>query len=425
MRLMGVFKKISTIVLSLVLAFGLVLSVPTNAYAASKPGTVKISSVSVSKNTATVKWAKVKNAKKYEVKIVGSKTVTKTVSGTSYKYTGSSNEKIKVTVRGVNGKTKGSWSAAKSATLGVSDADTIKALKAENDKLAKENSKLKADNEKLKSDNKDLEDRVSELEKLVASLKESVKELQAKLDALLSPEESPIVGTWFYDTYKNGHMMNTEYYKLKADGSVIDDNGKVGTYTFENNVVTVSVNGKTLTFDYDADNNVLTRSGRTYQKSLPISSSLAGEWYLQGEGVWAIMHMSEDGEFYFEYSDVPDSPVYVAHMVDEDTIAILANEYDIEGTILQQVELHHNYYARYTNLYRMWKCAELANPDNDYDGIIWVTENGRGTEWTVEDDKYLCINGEKFTINNENETLSIVKNGHTYVYEVWHDPNVQ
>ena len=422
---MNYLKKLSVVFLSLLLAFTFVLSSSVNSFAASKPAKVKISTVNVSKNVAAIKWAKAKNAKKYEVKIAGTSNYSKTIKGTSLNFTGVSNGTYTVKIRGVNGKNKGSWSDAKGFTLKMSDADTIKSLKEENKKLSADNLSLKSENEKLAADNKDLEDRVSKLEALVESLQAQIDALKAQLDSLLTPEENPMVGVWFYDTYKNGHMMNTEGYKLNADGSVLDGDGNVGTYTFENNVLTVSVKGKTLTFNYDADNNVLTRDKRTYKKSLPVPASLKGEWYLQGEGVWAIMHMNKDGEFYFEYSDVPNSPTYPAHMVDEDTVAILASEYNIEGTILQHSEMTYNYYARYTNLYRMWKCAELANPNDDYDGIVRITEDGRGTDWHVEDDKYLVTNGEKFTINSENETLSIVRDGHTYVYEVWHDPNLQ
>ena len=116
-------KKNMSILFSLLLSMCLIASMTVTVSAAAKPAKVKTPTVSVSKNVATISWTKAKNAKQYEVKI-GDKTYK--TNKTKYVFSGKSDTSYTVKVRGVNGKTKGSWSTTKTFKTGTSDADTIK-----------------------------------------------------------------------------------------------------------------------------------------------------------------------------------------------------------------------------------------------------------------------------------------------------------
>ena len=450
-------KKFMPILMSLLLILSLVASMTVSVSAASKPAKVTISKVTVSKNVATITWKKAKNAKKYEVNISGK---TYNVKTTSYKFTGKSNTSYTVKVRGVNGKTKGSWSTTRTFKTGTSDADTIKALKAENSKLASENNNLKVENKKLqstnstlKSENKNLKEDNSDLQSIIDTLKDKIAELEAKIkeleakveelgnkiEELLSgstedPEEQvdAIKGVWYYDKYSDkdpNYVIYTQSYIFDGKGNVRDDDGNVGTYTLNVNDVSITINNKTVNFTLDPGNMQLVNNERTLVKSAPIPKDLVATWNSQGENVWSKMFLEADGTFHFQYSDVPDSPYYIAHMVDEDSIMILSEIYDYKNGLLVQRRLPHVYYAKYMNVVSQWKCLEL-NPDySSYDGVLWITEKDRNNTWSVTDNKYLNFEGEVYTLNNDaekyaDEYMTVERNGKIYKYERWHDPNV-
>lgn len=439
-------KKNIAILISLLLSINLFFSLTATASAASKPAKPTISKVAVSKNIATITWKKAKNAKKYEVNVGGK---TYTVKTTSYKFTGKSNTSYSAKVRGVNGKTKGSWSAVKSFKTGMSDADTIQSLKAENAKLKTENSNLKNENStlqstnkslssanlSLKSENSELQASIDDLEKQIKELQDKVKELEAKIEELTqkleellgAPSSDSVKGIWYYDQYStkdDNYIIYTKSYIFDGNGTVMDNDSNMGTYTINGDKVTISISNSNVELTLNSDNETLTSGNKTFKKSAPIPANLAYTWRIQGEGVWNKMYLERDGTLHFEYKDVEDSPTYIAHMIDEDSIVILSEIYDYRDGLLIERRLPTNYYAKYMNVYGQWKCLEL-NPDlSSYDGVIWIDRDGKGEVWSVTENKYLNYDGEVYTLNNDNETFSIEKDGKTYIYERWHDPNI-
>ena len=444
-------KKYWSILVSLLLSLCLFASMTVTTFAASKPAKPTLNSVSVSKNIANITWKKAKNAKKYEVNISGK---TYTVKTTSYKFTGKSNTSYKVKVRGVNGKTKGSWSSTRSFKTGTSDADTIKALKAENAKLQSANNSLTSENKSLKSTNStltsdnatlkskidELKDKVAELENKIIELESKIEELTNKLEEALSgstedPSEEQVDslrGVWYYDKYSDkdpNYIIYTESYIFDGKGAVRDEDGNVGTYSLKENSVNITINNKTISFTLDLENSQLVGNNKTLVKSAPIPKDLVTVWNAQGENVWSRMFLESDGTFHFQYSDVPDSPNYVAHMIDEDSIVILSEIYDYKDGLLVERRLPSNYYTKYMNIIGQWKCLEL-NPDySSYDGVLWIMEKDRNDTWSVTDDKYLNFEGEVYILFNDaekygEEYFTVERNGKVYKYERWHDPNV-
>lgn len=424
-------RKNFSIFITLLLSLSIVASTTLMASAASKPAKVKINKVEVSKNVATITWKKAKRAKKYEVNISGK---TYTVKTTSYKFTDKSDTSYTVKVRGVNGKTKGSWSVSKSFKTGTSDADVISALKAENSKLKTENRNLKLANDKLTKDNSSLQSVIDELKAKITELEAKIQELEKKGDELLNgtqEQSDSIKGVWYYDKYSDkdpNYVIRTESYLFDGKGNVRNEDGKTGTYTLSDNTVTVVIDNKTITLT--VNNDKLVNGDKTFVKSAPIPKDLVTMWNAQGENVWSRMFLEADGTFHFQYSDVPDSPKYIAHMVDEDSIMILSEIYDYKDGLLVERRLPGNYYAKYMNIIGQWKCLEL-NPDySSYDGVLWIMEKERNDTWSVTDDKYLHFEGNDYTLFNNaekygEEYFTIKKDGKVYKYERWHDPNVR
>ena len=194
-------KKVSALLLAILMIVTYMPMMQETAYAAKKakkPAKVKISSAKASGKKITVKWKKAKNAKKYIVsvkdmstKLTSSKSVGKKKS---FSFTGSWNNKYQIKVRGVNGKKKGSWSKAKTVTIGqdpntVSKQDYEDALNkaAESEKAAKDLAdKLKAAQDALEIAKAVADSNISAVdasEDAIAAAKEALEELKAAKEA--------------------------------------------------------------------------------------------------------------------------------------------------------------------------------------------------------------------------------------------------
>ncbi len=123
--------RICTVLMALIVFFGMVPLTTYAAAAGSKPA--KIKTVKLSKSTTTtltIKWSKSSGAKKYQVaykKSGAKKYKTVTVKNTKRTYKISklkANTNYYVKVRGVNGKKKGKWSSAKKLKTKVPSKDT-------------------------------------------------------------------------------------------------------------------------------------------------------------------------------------------------------------------------------------------------------------------------------------------------------------
>lgn len=146
--------RVCLLAMALMLIMAFMPSMNGMAYAASKPAKVKNLKVSVKRyNKITVKWSKVKKAKKYEVfvKIGKAKKFKKfkTVKKTSLTFKGKYSTKYSFKVRAIKGKKKGKFSAVKKV---ITKAKSKKAPVEQKKDEEKEDSKVDPAAEKAKED---------------------------------------------------------------------------------------------------------------------------------------------------------------------------------------------------------------------------------------------------------------------------------
>ena len=171
-------KKVSALLLALLMIFSFMPMTQETAFAAAKkPGKVKSLKIKVSGKKMTITWKKAKNAKKYKVTIKDNSTkltATKTTKKKKLNVTGQYNTKYTITVQGVNKNGKAGKKAKKSAKTEVDPAYT----KAKDDKAAAEQKAADAEQKAA-----DAEKKATDAEAEAAAAKAAAEQAQKDKEA--------------------------------------------------------------------------------------------------------------------------------------------------------------------------------------------------------------------------------------------------